>query len=92
MSAERPDDDQDSLEAIWIALTIDERGREQLCRLDDDEGGPVPLIAAHHDKLAWIIEQARGLVNLSGQRITVAQFYMRLDITEIVPLEVAGHA
>jgi len=71
------------IDAVWLAVSVDEDGNEGACATTVMlAGGPmmVPLIAADEGRLAWVKAEARKIALASGQRVRVIRLTTREEI------------
>jgi hypothetical protein len=72
------------IDAVWIAISVDEHGNEGVCAAPfvTPEGVPMtlPLIAADEARLPWVRENAWLLAMATGRKVKLIRLATREEV------------
>jgi hypothetical protein len=70
------------IDAVWMAVSVDDDGTEGLCATLID-GAWIPLLAADKERLPFILEQARGVAKRDQRLVRIVRLHARTEIEQI---------
>lgn len=70
------------IDAVWMAVSVDENGDEGVCAVNID-GGWMPLLAADEKRLPWIVARASEIAAATQQLIRIVKLTTREEFQVI---------
>ena len=70
------------VDAVWLALSVDDDGTEGVCAILVN-GTWMPLLAADEERLPFIIAQARAIARRDQRLVRIVRLHGREELEQI---------